>query len=339
MKLEILDVNSILHAAQNVEALKGDRVRGCPVAGIKLLTRKLSYMLSTHSNVVCAFDSKTTRKVIMPEYKSGRKKVPEVILQSELAYKLLNNAGITCLKIADMEADDIIFNVVEQFRPVSYEINIHTSDMDLAHNIIDPRTNVIAVNNLSLNVNYNNFTEVFSEVDYRLPINLITTKKIFLGDSSDGISQFISDDRRNGKVLLKQFLEIIMKNSLYDPIINRTRQLFELIAGELGLTENDLNVLSNRCDVFYPRQKEISVEPSNLDNIDLDYYKGMVKSLKDLYSCRSLVYSGDSNSSVDELLFDYGNKFRSGEFHVDNNLSFEEDPFDFTSSSVFVRDL
>ena len=340
MKLDIIDVNSVLHSAQHVKAISGDRVRGCPVSGIKLITRKISYLLSTHSHVVCAFDSKTTRKVIMPEYKSGRKKNPEVILQAKLLYELLTKAGVTCIKMNDMEADDIIFNLVEKYRPVCIEINIHSGDMDLAHNIIDGRTRLLAVNDRSLNISAANLVEVISDVDIRIPSNLITAKKIFLGDTSDTIDPFVSEDRRTGKVLFNQFLDVIKKYELYEPSVNRTKEIFDVITVDaLNLSAKDLEVLSKRCEIFYPRVKDIVEEPCNIDQIDFEYYKSMVKSLKDFDSCRTLIYSGESNTSVDEMLFDYGNRFKSGEFHVDNNLSLEEDPYKFDDSSFFIRDL
>lgn len=340
MKLEILDVNSILYSAQHVKAISGDRVRGCPVAGIKLITRKLSYLLSTHSHVVCAFDSRTSRKLIMPEYKNGRNKSPEVILQAQLLYELLTNAGISCIKINDMEADDIIFNLVEKYRPVSFEINIHSGDMDLIHNIIDGRTKLLAVNDRSLNANYGNLVEVISEVDLRVPSNLITAKKIFLGDSSDNIGSFKSEDGRNGKTLFKVFLDFIKKYDLYDPAINRTREVFDIITSEgLALTPRDLEELKKRCDVFYPRKCELDREPCSINQIDYKYYCSMIKSLKDSDSMRTLNYWGETNTVVDEILFDYGNRFRSGEFHVDNNLSLEDEPYKFEDSSIFIRDL
>lgn len=339
MNLNIIDVNSIIYSAQHVGSLSADRNRGCPVGGIKLLTRKLSYLLANHAHVVCAFDSRTSRRVIMPEYKSNRKRVPEVILQNELVIDFLSKAGVTCIKMNDMEADDIIFNLVEKYRPVSYEINIHSGDMDLAHNIIDARTRILAVNDRSFNVSYDNFSEVLSDVDVRVPLNLITAKKIFMGDKSDTIDQFVSTNGRNGKTLFKQFLELVASNDAYDPNMNRLREFFEILIGAMDFTDSDLELLSKRCDIFYPRQAEIIETPCNIDDIDLNFYKTMVKSLKDIDSCRTLVYTGPGNDEVDNQLFEYGNRFRSGEFHVDNNLSLESDPFEFESSSLFIRDL
>lgn len=336
--LNVFDVNSILHAAQNVEVLATEKVRGCPVGGMRNLLRKISYLLSLGEYVVCAFDSKTERSIKFPEYKKGRKHVPEVVLQTEAIYKFLTEAGVCCLKINGLEADDIIYNVVNQSLEEFYTINIHSCDYDLCHNVLAGRVNFFSTNSLAMNVNANNFSSVLSDSKCKVPYNMITAKKVFCGDSSDGVGCFISESGVSGTEWFNKLVQVCFngKNKLPWHIL-RSRVVIEKLSLALGLTENDLEVLKKRCDLFFPIERQLEFRPSNIKTINLSYYKGLAKSLGDKDSCRSLKYWEATNPSVDEQLFQYGNAYKSGEFHVDRNLSLRQKEIEKTA--VFTRGL
>lgn len=341
--LDIIDVNSVLHSAHNVESIGKERVNGCPNGGLIVLFRKIAYLLSTDHHVICVFDSKTDRKLIMPEYKANRSKVPEVILQSELAYNILTDLNISCLKVNGFEADDLIYNVCNIYGPVTPRVFIHSSDADLAHNVINSRIEVLPVNSNSYMINYNNFVEVFSEEDFRLPKNMITLKKVLLGDKSDNIKPFVTQSGISGRKILKRILDLTDACDAYDPVINRTRQFAEIMFEELKLSEEDLAVLSKRCDVFFPKECDVNdlIDPVEISSINVSGFAGTLRAIRCFEGLRSLNMNASiaPNVKTNEMLMDYGRRFKSGEFHVDKDLSLSKDVFGLDDSSVFIREL
>lgn len=337
--LNILDINSFLYTAHNVPELSSLSVRNCPVGGINYVTRKISYLLMRGESVVCAFDSKTNRKILYPEYKKHRKKVPEVNIQNEVLFKTLTDAGVCCIKVKGLEADDIIYNVIEKEKSNFMSINIHSADYDLCHNVVAGKVNFFSVNRNVMNVNANTFSEVLSNTEVRVPYNMITAKKVFCGDSSDNVGTFTSSDGRKGSVLFTTLVDLVFENQTDSTPVEvlRSRELIELMINYMGLSEEDKAEIKKRCDLFYPIVQDIDFTPSNSKNINMSYYLGFLKSIKDLNSCKTLNYWGESNKAVDEELFQYGNAFKSGEYHVDNNLSLDD--FSLESSSVFLRGL
>lgn len=335
--LNVLDVNAFLYTAHNVPELRKEVVRNCPVGGMHLILRKISLAFIKGESVVCAFDSKTDRKLKFPDYKSGRKKVPEVIVQAEALYKLLMDAGVCCVKINGLEADDIIYNVVEENLEKFSVINLHSSDYDLCHNVRAGHVNFLSINSNTLNVNGNNFAEVFSEADMIVPYNMITAKKVFCGDSSDSVPSFKAEDGRRGKVLYNKFVDIVFDNNVSAYLVKRSRQLIEVVASGLDLTEKDLEMIKLRCDLFYPYERKLDVVPSSKESVSMAAYCGMLASLKDRDSLKTMRLNVGPSPEVDQQLFEFGNSFKSGEFHVDRNLSIND--FTLEESSVFIRGL
>lgn len=341
--LDIIDVNSILHSANNVETLASERANGCPNGGLIALFRKIAYLLSDDHYVICAFDSKTDRQTILKDYKANRTKVPEVILQQELAYNLLNDLNISCVKVDGYEADDLIYNLVNKYDGKVPRIYIHSCDKDLAHNVLNTRVEILTVNSNGYNINYNNFVEVFAEKDLRTPKTMITLKKVLMGDKSDNIRSFSSSTGASGKKLFRKVLAMVNEFDAYDPYLNRTREFAEIMIDALNLPENDKKELNKRMDVFFPKEISLSelVEPVSLDGINVRYFGGVLRAIRCFEGLRSLDISSSvaPNPKVNEMLMDYGRRFKSGEFHVDKNLSFDEDFFGLDDSSVFIREL
>lgn len=341
--LDIIDVNSVLHSAHNVDSISTDRVCGCPNGALSVLFRKIAYLLSTDHHVICAFDSKTDRKTIIPEYKANRTKVPEVILQSELAYNLLTELNISCVKVDGFEADDLIYSLCNKYHMKIPRIYIHSSDKDLAHNITNTRVEILSVNSNSYNINYGNFVEVFAEPDFKTPLNMVTLKKVFLGDSSDNIKPFRSYKGTSGVKLFKRVLENVREYSVYDPLLNRTEEFADIMIDALELEEVDKVELKKRMKIFFPREAEHGelIEPVSIDSINVAHFGSVLRSIRCFEGLRSLRISSSAAPStrVNEILMDYGRRFKSGEFHVDKNLSLSDELFGLDDSSVFIRDL
>lgn len=336
--LHVFDVFPILHAANNVPALASEFSRDCPVGGAKLLLRKISHILTNGEDVVCAFDSKSEKSIKCSYYKKGRKRVPEVMLQSELLYKFLTNAGVTCIKVNGLEADDIIYNVVNQSLKDYYTIYMYSSDYDLCHNIFKDRVQLRAVTQLSLNVHIGNFSDVLSRDKIRIPYNMITAFKVFCGDKSDEIPAFVSHDGINGRVFFNKLVD--MAFSLDKPLpfkVLRSKELILKLAPLMGLNEEDIKVLKERCYLFYPIEKELDFIPTNIRSVNLNYYKQFVKAIGDKDSCTSLKCWDVDSKKLEQEIYEYGKAYKSGEYHVDNNLSLQE--LEIKNSSVFIRGL
>ena len=343
INLDIIDVNSVLHSAHHVDCISAERVNGCPSGALSVLFRKIAYLLSIDHHVICAFDSKTDRSSIIQEYKANRTKVPEVILQSELAYNLLTELNISCVKVNGFEADDLIYNICNKYDMKVPRINIHSSDKDLAHNVVNSRVSILSVNSNSYNINFNNFVEVFSQEDLRIPRNLVTLSKVFLGDSSDNVNSFHSSKGTSGKKLFRKILKLVEEFDLYDPYLNRTQGCAEILIEALDLTDKDIEEIRKRMKVFYPKEAEDLdlIEPVKIDAINVNSFAGVLSAIRCVEGLRSLSKSGSAvpNPKVKETLFNYGKRFKSGEFHVDRNLSIDDDLFGLDNSSVFIREL
>lgn len=334
--LHVIDVHPFIYAAQSIPSLASETSRGCPVGGIKLLTRKITNLIKLGDSVVCCFDSKTMKSAKFPEYKKGRKKVPEVILQCQALYKFLSSAGVCCLKINGLEADDIIYNVVNKSLNDYSQIFIYSSDYDLCHNLMDPKVCLRPATQNSLCVSFNNFTSVISSIyDCDIPYNMITAYKVFCGDKSDGIKAFVSESGVKGSQLFRQLVDFSFQNGSLPINVLRSRGLVSKLSPFLGLSAGDLETIEKRCDLFFPIEQDIEFFPTNIRSINMSYYKKFVRTIGDKDSCRALNCWNESSPEIEQEVFDFGNSYKSGEFHVDNNLSLEE--LEIKTSSVFIR--
>lgn len=344
MKLNIIDVNSVLHAAMNETNQSKIEVRGCPLGGVRAVTRKISNLLRDGQSVICAFDSRTDRKMLMPSYKSHRVKNPKVILQHELLYKLLTDLGVTCLKQANYEADDLVASVVAKYRNEGYPILIHTGDADLACNIVNPNISIVPCSSQSYVINFDNLNGVLGSDKYPLPRNILSLRKVLFGDKSDNIPAFKSSTGVPHTEYYRKVLDTLKTFDMYDPYVNSTIEFAQLLLENDILPVADRQEIENRFKIFFPRLTEVTQEPTDKSTINLEYYVSALKALKDYESLRN--WSRDytnaipSDTNVEDLLFKYANSLRSGEFHVDRNLAVNGDAPDLLkSSSVFIREL
>lgn len=331
--LNILDVNSILYTAENVKDLASSVSRGCPVGGMKLLLRKISYYLSVGESVICAFDSPTDRKSIFPEYKKGRPGNDKVKLQNDILIKVLREAGICCLKENNFEADDLIFSAVEKCKKDFSQVRIHSTDKDLCHNIDYGKVSLFTVNSTTCNVNFNTFSSIL-----KIPFNTITPYKVLCGDSSDSIGTFVSESGIPSKKIFDNFVDVLANKTQYSPELWRHRVLLEKLGPFAGLTQNDMIEIKKRCDLFYPRLSQKEIVPSNLRTINHKYYYGLVNAIGDYDSCKSLKCKGQEVEELNQLIYDYGKSYSRGEYHVDNNLSLDTD-LTIDTSNVIIRGL
>ena len=89
--------------------------------------RKPEYM-------VAAFESDTSfRNTMFPAYKANRKQTPEDLSpQFDYCRKITEAIGVTCLEVADYEADDVIGTVAVRMAALGHPVVVVTGDKDMS---------------------------------------------------------------------------------------------------------------------------------------------------------------------------------------------------------------
>ena len=138
-------------------------------------------------NVVCAFDVKhpTFRHKLYPEYKAGRKSMPEELVpQIPLLKEVLKQVGVFCFENPGYEADDIIGTYARIVGQAGGESVILTGDRD-SFQLIDAHTTVWFTKRGISDVN--KLTPDNLKEFYGVEPNQVCDLKALMGDSSDNI--------------------------------------------------------------------------------------------------------------------------------------------------------
>lgn len=277
MNLVVLDAYSIIctggYLRNNVRTFQR-----MPVAGLSYFMGYVARELGAMKEVVVCFDFKgekhfgtnRQRRTELTGYKSNRSIDNSVLAQCRLAYELCEMAGIRCFKTPTMEADSVVYNVVNLCRrSQQYSgIEVHSGDYDLVHNVlydVGTRTNVffVGVNSNVNNISHMNFmTGIYPGV--RILPNTISAYKTFTFDRSDRIKAF-----PRGQQLYAEFVNTIQgfaekgNDAFLDPLRNRDKNFFltyckGLVGDSIG--EEEYRLLERRANTIFP--KEFSQYPS-----------------------------------------------------------------------------
>ncbi len=174
-------------------------------------------------NIVCAFDLKhpTFRHKLYPEYKAGRKSMPEELVpQIPLLKEVLGKIGVFCFENPGFEADDIIGTYARIVGEAGGESVILTGDRD-SFQLIDEHTTVWFTKRGISDVNKltpNNLKEFYGVEPWQ-----VCDLKALMGDSSDNIPGISG-------VGEKTALNLISKYSSLEGIFANAEE----ISGKLG---------------------------------------------------------------------------------------------------------
>src|SRR3989339_1419046 len=125
-------------------------------------------------------DNKKSRTEIYKEYKSHRKKMPEDLYpQLEMALEFCKLAGIPCLSIAGVEADDVIGTIAKWAETQSLENYICTSDKDLCQ-LVSDSTFLLHAHKNNLLVDADKVKDLFGVI----PSQIVDYLSL-IGDASD----------------------------------------------------------------------------------------------------------------------------------------------------------
>lgn len=119
---------------------------GVVTSGLHHLVTELLRLIEKHRPLYCAavFDgvSPSFRRQLYSQYKANRPPMPpELVVQADLARKLVPALGIPLIQHDTLEADDLIAGLARQASAKGYETIILSSDKDLLQ-LVDDRTSV-----------------------------------------------------------------------------------------------------------------------------------------------------------------------------------------------------
>ena len=282
MRLKIYDASWLIHYGSKSVKYKDFVYAGYPLGGIKFLVKHIAEELYKNNDVIVCFDSPTDKNNILPGYKRGRPHEAYVISQSIFAFNMLSKSGITCFKLDNYEADDLIASVVSKYRNMYSDITIISNDRDLAHNVFN-NVKVEACSLEGIDINPSNF--VVSVGKQPVEYNTVSAYKVLTGDSSDKILSFYSESGLAGKDIYRQYLIFGKENLKPDairPFLFSHKDIFLFfLENEMNFTENDIIELKKRIQVIFPRETKDVPEPSSERNIILKEFAKLLSILQE----------------------------------------------------------
>lgn len=279
--MDFIDVSSYMYAGMTNNFGSKASYNGVPTGGIYLLLLKIAASIKYNETCVLLFDSPTNAREILPEYKGSRSRNPKVRFQGDMCYKYLKPVVANCFKIPGYEADWLGFNVAEKARknPDILGMTFRTVDYDWCHNIVTKYDTMVPAAKGYMEVYSANFEKSFSGVNFRVPLNSISAKKVFFGDSSDNIEPF--NGAMSNEDLMNTFIQYCKVNNL-DP--RELDSMYEYI-DKFGDILGDTEYLKRRAYIIYPRKMK------DTSSLEISYTPIEAKNLSkicSLFGCRSI---------------------------------------------------
>jgi len=217
-KIILIDGNSILfrayHATASNQNILMQTKKGEYTNALFAFINMFVKIVNSTDNVLVAFDTNkpTFRHLDYSEYKAGRKKIPEELVeQIPLVYEFLNLMGVKYYFKEGYEADDIIGIYAHLASSQNYDVSIYSSDKDLLQ---------LVRNNVTVNLLKKGTKEIDSYTpeklfeEYDLRYDQIIDLKAIMGDKSDNIPGILGIGIKGATELLIKYqnLENIYKN-------------------------------------------------------------------------------------------------------------------------------
>lgn len=326
-KLVIFDVSAFIYSAMGIDKYINDTVYDFPVGGIKNLLKHVSFTLRSYGDVVLCFDSRSFRKDLNPTYKAGRQKNPLVYAQLDLLYEVLPKCGIVCLKEEGLEADDLIYNVVEANQKEYLIIEIMGTDYDLTHNVAYTNVMFRSITTRVHSVTPSSFSTAIVP-GKKLLYNTIAAYKVFCGDNSDRIERFKGTNPRvTGELLYDKYTQLVSTLNL-EPRVIRSRALLEKFIAKCGnlLSDVDRMKLKLNMDLVYPRVIQGDFTQVTMrKGMDLAPLQSVLSTFEDRVSLRSLDLKLNSiDKNVVSRMKIIAQDLKTGEYSIDNNRPFRD---------------
>lgn len=202
-KLILIDGNSLMNRAYY--AMRPFTTKdGTPTNGVfgfvKLLLKIISDKQPQYVVVVFDVHAPTFRHKLYPEYKAGRRGMPEdLVVQFPILKELLQTMQIKVCELPGYEADDIIGTLSRKYNVHSY---IYSGDRD-AYQLVDDKTSVCftrkGVSDI-LELSSENF-----QAEVGLKPSQIIDLKALMGDVSDNIPGVSGIGEKTARSLLEKY--------------------------------------------------------------------------------------------------------------------------------------
>ncbi|QSX07025.1 DNA polymerase I [Sedimentibacter sp. zth1] len=215
-KFMIIDGNSILfrafYAMPPLKTKKGQYTNA--VYGFLNMLYKLIDDYSPEY-ICVAFDPKkpTFRHIQYTEYKAGRAKTPdELVQQFGLIRSVLNTHNIKCIEIEGFEADDAAGTLAKHSKENGMSVFLVTSDKDYLQ-LVDDDVKVLLTKKGVSNIKEMNRAQI--NEDYEIEPEEFVDLKALMGDKSDNIPGVGGVGEKTAIKLIKEYHNL---DSLYEHI-------------------------------------------------------------------------------------------------------------------------
>lgn len=314
MKAYIIDISAFMHRGYfGFKDLKSSD--GTPTGAIYFFMLKMIEIIKTFGKpdiLIAAYDSKSKdleRKVIYPEYKSGRPEKPDDLkIQFKIIQNLTKELGFINVEVPGQEADDIIGTYSRFFEAKKIESLIFTTDKDMAQ-LCDNDLIKVAIVNLAKNSKEEKFRIIDkNEVVNFLGVEAQLIPDLFglIGDKADAIPGVCGIGEKNGIKLISEYRIL---EQIYANIDNFTGKLKE-------------NLIRDRDNAYISRQlATINCSLSIAESIEQLLWKGfhyenvnqvlgqlsMNKTMKDFTNMFETLMDNPTNTFYDIMIKDENN--------------------------------
>ncbi len=267
----LLDGNGLLYRAFFALPLMKTS-SGQPTNAIYGLTRVILKIIKEYNPeyISVAFDVKgpTFRHELYKDYKIERPPMPkDLSSQWELAKKVCQALGITCLELEKYEADDVIATISAKAVQNGFEVVIIASDKDL-YQLIDDRVKILNPKRYEI-YDENKIYEI-----YKIKPSQISDFIALVGDKVDGIPGIKGIGEVNASKLLSQFKDL---DDLYQNIDKITNERLKkaLIEGkESAILSKELAILKKNLPL------DINIEDLKLNKPDKNLLNKLFEQLQ-----------------------------------------------------------
>ena len=221
-----------------------------------------------------------SRRKLYPEYKAGRKPMPDDMrVQIPMLRELMDAFNWPFYELDDYEADDILGALALKADAQDVDTILATSDLD-ALQLVNKHTHVAALKRGLTNVEY--FDEEYFTEKYNMTTEQFIDYKALRGDSSDNIPGIKGVGEKTAKQLLADY------NSL-DGVYEHADEIGGAIGKKIR-ADKDMAYLSKRLvTIMVDAPVEFEENASKISNVDVGELKNKLKE----YKFRSLLRQVD----------------------------------------------
>lgn len=320
-KLILIDGNSIFFRAYYATAYSGGTLmqskEGVYTNGLFAFVNMMEKILEEDFTHICvAFDTNkpTKRHLVYEDYKAGRAKMPEEMVQQiPLIHEYLKYKGIYDVAIEGYEADDII-GTLSKLGNEELEVEIYSSDKDLLQ-LINKHVTVRLLKKGMTDIK--DMTPESFQEEYGISYEYMVDLKGLMGDPSDNIPGLPGVGEKTAIKLIKEYgnIDQIMANK-------------HLVKGKLGETLQEKEDYARKSYDLSKIDTEVPLTFS-LDNIKKNGVdvEGLTKFYQKL-DLHVFIKRREANIEKEEFNYTKLNTIEELESVIENNMAVHIELYD-----------